>query len=199
MLVLDMARVPIIKFTDRETKIKVDISFNMLSGISSAELVKFLKRKYPYLEKLVMVLKQFLHQRGLNEVFTGGISSYSLTILCTSFLQLHPRDVFHEKTNLGVLLLEFFELYGLRFNYTQIEISIAEGGCYVQRNNRSPLCIPDPLQPSNDLGCGSHSIHVVKQAFQYAYRVLSQAVNPGYQTNGKSILGKDTPTISYYL
>jgi len=199
MFVVDMARVPIIKFTDRETKIKVDISFNMNNGIPSAELVKFLKRQYPALEKLVIVLKQFLQQRGLNEVFTGGISSYSLIILCTSFLQLHPRYVFNEKTNLGVLLLEFFELYGLRFNYAQIQISIAEGGRYAPRINDSPLCIPDPLEPCSDLGYGSYSIRVVKRAFQYAYRVLSRAVNPDSLSNGKSILGKDMPKITYYL
>lgn len=38
-----------------------------------------------------MVLKQFLLQRDLNEVFTGGISSYSLILMCISFLQVFPR------------------------------------------------------------------------------------------------------------
>ena len=34
--------------------------------------------EYNCLAKLVLVLKQFLLQRDLNEVFTGGISSYRL-------------------------------------------------------------------------------------------------------------------------
>ena len=43
---------------------------------------------YPILKFLVLVLKQFLLQRDLNEVFTGGISSYSLILLTVSFLQV---------------------------------------------------------------------------------------------------------------
>lgn len=69
--VLDKASVPIVKLTDRETQVKVDISFNMQSGVQSAELIKEFKREYPVLAKLVLVLKQFLLQRDLNEVFTG--------------------------------------------------------------------------------------------------------------------------------
>lgn len=141
--VLDKASVPIIKLTDRESQVKVDISFNMQSGVQSAELIKDYKRKYPVLSKLVLVLKQFLLQRDLNEVFTGnfeeifilhfrfccsisfigGISSYSLILMCISFLQLHQRQNF-DNANLGVLLLEFVELYGKKFNYMKTGISI---------------------------------------------------------------------------
>lgn len=45
---------------------------------------------YPVLPYLIFVLKQFLLQRDLNEVFTGGISSYSLILMVISFLQV-PR------------------------------------------------------------------------------------------------------------
>lgn len=69
--VLDKASVPIVKLTDRKTQVKVDISFNMQSGVQSAELIKNYKQQYPVLSKLVLVLKQFLLQRDLNEVFTG--------------------------------------------------------------------------------------------------------------------------------
>ena len=46
---------------------------------------------FPCLEPLVLVLKQFLLQRDLNEVFTGGISSYCLILMTISFLQV--RDL----------------------------------------------------------------------------------------------------------
>lgn len=48
--------------------------------------------KYDCLKYLVLVLKQFLLERDLNEVFTGGISSYSLTLLVISFLQVSLCD-----------------------------------------------------------------------------------------------------------
>ena len=35
-----------------------------------------------------MIIKHFLVQRDLNEVFTGGISSYCLMLLTISFLQV---------------------------------------------------------------------------------------------------------------
>ncbi len=45
-------------------------------------------QKFPVLPYLVLVLKQFLLQRELNEVFTGGIGSYSLFLMVVSFLQV---------------------------------------------------------------------------------------------------------------
>lgn len=79
------------KLTDRASEIKVDISFNMNNGVKSAELINDYKKQYPVLSKLVFVLKQFLLQRNLNEVFHGGISSYSLILMIISFLQVNFR------------------------------------------------------------------------------------------------------------
>lgn len=87
--VLDKASVPIVKLTDRETQVKVDISFNMQSGVQSAELIRDYKRQYPVLSKLVLVLKQFLLQRDLNEVFTGNFVIFLslLHLFLIEFLQ----------------------------------------------------------------------------------------------------------------
>uniref|UniRef100_A0A1B6KB64 polynucleotide adenylyltransferase n=2 Tax=Graphocephala atropunctata TaxID=36148 RepID=A0A1B6KB64_9HEMI len=204
--VLDKASVPIIKLTDQLCDVKVDISFNMNNGLKSAQLIKSMRKKYPVLGKLVLVLKQFLLQRNLNEVFTGGISSYSLILMTISFLQLHPRqapDGFADE-NLGVLLIEFFELYGRKFNYMKTAIRVKEGGTYIAKeevqkdmidgHRPSMLCIEDPLTPGNDIGRGSYGALQVKQAFEYAYLILQQAVNPTNQvisdTNLNSILGR---------
>lgn len=37
---------------------------------------------------LVLLVKAFLAQRGMNEVFTGGLGSYSIICLVISFLQV---------------------------------------------------------------------------------------------------------------
>lgn len=42
--VLDKASVPIVKLTDRQTDVKVDISFNMTNGVRSAELIMVTQR-----------------------------------------------------------------------------------------------------------------------------------------------------------
>lgn len=74
--------------TDKATDVRVDISFNMNNGVKSAEMIKHYMSVYPMLSKLVLVLKQFLAQRDMNEVFYGGISSYSLILMVVSFLQV---------------------------------------------------------------------------------------------------------------
>lgn len=45
-------------------------------------------KEHPALPKLVLVLKQFLVHRHLNEVYNGGMSSYCLTLLIVSLLQV---------------------------------------------------------------------------------------------------------------
>ncbi|CAK1590806.1 unnamed protein product [Parnassius mnemosyne] len=199
--VLEKATVPIVKMTDKYSDVKVDISFNMSSGVKSAELIKQFKEKYPVLSRLVMVLKQFLLQRDLNEVFTGGISSYSLILMCISFLQLHPRpERLRQPHNLGVLLIEFFELYGRKFNYVKTAIRVKNGGSYVSKDELqkemndghrpSLLCIEDPLTPGNDIGRSSYGALQVKQAFDYGYIILQQAVAQSSLVARHSALGR---------
>ena len=147
--------------------------------------------------------------------------------MCISFLQLHPRiNNYNTGANLGVLLLEFLELYGRKFNYMKTGISIKNGGRYIPKeelqremvdgHRPSLLCIEDPLTPGNDIGRSSYGNYLkmftnvqdfnimywlvilgalqVKQAFEYAYIVLCQAVSPlnNYlnDCNRQSILGR---------
>uniref|UniRef100_I3JJE8 Terminal nucleotidyltransferase 4A n=1 Tax=Oreochromis niloticus TaxID=8128 RepID=I3JJE8_ORENI len=186
---LDKATVPIIKLTDCETRVKVDISFNIETAVKAAQFIKSYLKKYPVLPPLIFVLKQFLLQRELNEVFTGGISSYSLILMAISFLQLHPRiDTSRPNINLGILLIEFFELYGRDFDYIKTAIRVKNGGAYLCKeemlkemgngNRPSMLCIEDPVQPGNDVGRSSYGVLQVKQVFDFAYMVLSHSVSP---------------------
>jgi len=62
-------------------------SSSVAIGERPSPLQDFIQR-YPNLKYLVLVLKQFLLQRDLNEVYTGGISSYCLLYLIISFLQV---------------------------------------------------------------------------------------------------------------
>ncbi|OXB83971.1 UNVERIFIED_CONTAM: hypothetical protein H355_015482, partial [Colinus virginianus] len=125
--------------------------------------------------------------------------------LIKDFIKLHPReDACTPNANYGVLLIEFFELYGRHFNYLKTGIRIKDGGSYVAKDEvqksmldgyrPSMLYIEDPLQPGNDVGRSSYGAMQVKQAFDYAYVVLSHAVSPiaKYYPNNEteSILGR---------
>lgn len=202
--VLDKASVPIIKMVDLQTEVKVDISFNTQNSVESANLITKYMEEFPNLKYLVLVLKQFLLQRDLNEVFTGGISSYSLIYMTVSFFQLHPRfDALDPNANLGVLLVEFFELYGRNFNYLKTGIRIKDGGAYLAKDDiqrcmengyrPSMLCIEDPLTKGNDIGRSSYGAMQVKQAFDYAFLVMNYALAPQFMFAKKrthSILGR---------
>lgn len=72
--------------------------------------------------------------------------------------QLHPRiDTRRANINLGILLIEFFELYSRDFNYMKTGIRVKNGGAYLSKeemlkamgngNRPSMLCIEDPIQP----------------------------------------------------
>lgn len=65
----------------------------ILSTCFSISFLISLPQKYTVLPHLIFVLKQFLLQWDLNEVFTGGISSYCLILMAISFLQVkeHPE------------------------------------------------------------------------------------------------------------
>lgn len=102
---------------------------------------------------------------------------------------MHPRKhgVENEKSNLGTLLMEFLEFYGLKFNYMKTGISIKNGGRYIPKeelqremvdgHRPSLLCIEDPLTPGNDIGRSSYGALHVRDAFVYAYQILSTAVS----------------------
>lgn len=179
--VLNNLAVPVIKFTDKATKVRVDISFNQITGLHSVDAIAQFMQIYPYMPKLVLVLKQFLAHRNLHEVFVGGISSYSLILLVVSFLQHHPQQGSTDlSTDLGKLLMEFFELYGRNFNYMKTGICVLNGGSYIAKEEHDIqdfLYIRDPVMSDycNAAG-GCYGMWQVKQAFDNAYSRLSSAV-----------------------
>ena len=201
------ARVPIIKFdtTSELGGYQIDISFNLDSGPRASTLIQKFIATLPALRPLVLVLKQFLLSRGLNEVFRGGLGSYGLTALVVSFLQMHPKVQAGEirgEDNLGVLLIEFLDLMGRRFNYEQVGMKIDGEGCYFRKDaQQSPeyaeltrgngggrnsfgrdngrnfsLTIQDPQDPSNDICRGTFNLRQISLAFARAYSLLTATI-----------------------
>ncbi|KAK3804632.1 MAG: hypothetical protein J3Q66DRAFT_362148 [Benniella sp.] len=168
------------------TGIPVDISFNLTNGIDSGQVISTYINEIPALRPLTMLVKYFLMIKNHNEVYKGGIGSYTTVIMILSFLQMHPQiqvGNIDPMDNLGVLLIEFFELYGLCFNYTRVGLTVRDNGSYFEKkdmptNHRSELllsCI-DPNDPTNDTAKGSYSLQKIREVFAGAYGALTQAV-----------------------
>lgn len=125
------AKVPLVKYVDRRTGLRVDISFERYDGVRAISTFLEWKRQYPAMPILVTVIKQFLAMRGLNEPVSGGIGGFSVICLVVSMLQLMPQvqsRSMKPEHHLGEILMEFFDLYGRSFNYEQVAIRMNPPG-----------------------------------------------------------------------
>ncbi|CAA7402530.1 unnamed protein product [Spirodela intermedia] len=199
--VIGKARVPIIKFVEKQSGIAFDISFDMQSGPDAADFIKDAVSKMPAVRPLCLILKMFLQQRELNEVFSGGIGSYALITMLIAHLQTHWRgqSLLSQKLqehNLGTLLVSFFEFYGRKLNNWHVGVSCKVAGNFFLKSTRGflnsdrpyLLSIEDPQEPSNDIGRNSYNYFKVKSAFATAYSSLTDAHIMSLEAQ-KSILG----------
>ncbi|SGZ38308.1 related to Poly(A) RNA polymerase protein 1 [Hanseniaspora guilliermondii] len=192
--VIANARIPIIKFVESESGINFDVCFEQSGGITVAKMVSGWITEITGLRELVLVVKQFLSSRRLNNVRFGGIGGFSMVCLCYSFLKLHPKisaKCIDPLQNLGTLLIEFFELYGVHFNYEAVGISLREEtfGYILKRSHpeltapRGPrrgapdlytLVVENPLSPSENVTAGTFRLRWVTKAFFGAYQLLCE-------------------------
>ena len=73
--------------------ISLDISFECPShrGLNTATYVRYLLSREPNLRPLSLVVKQLLVEKGLNDPYSGGLSSYGLTLLLAFTLNRRRR------------------------------------------------------------------------------------------------------------
>ncbi|EGG18979.1 PAP/25A-associated domain-containing protein [Cavenderia fasciculata] len=182
------AKVPIIKLVHRDTWYNVDICFDTPNGIENTTIVKSFLKKYKSMKLLLLLLKFFLFQNKLNETYTGGIGSYALALMVASYVQLryvpyqervinprraHSRAHFKhagDDTDYGAMVIEFLELYGRSFQYTQHAISLEHNGYYYQKEPQLGiyLTLIDPHDRNNDVGKNSFNISFIRGVFTNA-------------------------------
>nr|GEV54616.1 non-canonical poly(A) RNA polymerase PAPD5 [Tanacetum cinerariifolium] len=186
--VIAKARVPIIKFVEKRSGISFDVSFDMENGPKAAEYIQDSISKWPSLRPLCLILKVFLQQRELNEVYSGGIGSYALLAMLIAMLRNSLETRASPEHNLGVLLVTFFDMYGRKLNTSDVGVSCNEGGTFFSKkrkgflnaNRRSLISIQDPQAPENDIGKNSFNYFQIKSAFAMACSTL---------TNTKLLMG----------
>ncbi|KAL1843112.1 hypothetical protein VTJ49DRAFT_3059 [Mycothermus thermophilus] len=196
------AKVPLVKFIENKTGLKVDVSFENSTGVTAINTFKAWRDQYPGMPALVTLIKHFLMMRGLNEPVNGGIGGFSVICLVVSMLQMMPEvqsgnlDTRH---HLGQLLLRFFDLYGNKFNYKRVAISL-DPPRWIAKNqvtaiaykNFDRLSIIDPNNPANDIAGGSSNTPTIMSLFAGAHKALTErmaqlAKDPN--RGGQSILG----------
>ncbi|KAJ3368871.1 hypothetical protein GGF31_006006 [Allomyces arbusculus] len=181
------ARVPIVKAVHAQFGFAIDISVNQKNGHHTVKAVQQFMREHAALRPLTLVLKMFMFCRELNEVYHGGVSSYTIITMILSMLQTHPllvRKELRAEENLGVLLLEWLELYGVCFDHRKVTV-ISDGFRIKDREakyfpgapiNPMFLSIRDPTDTSNDLARGSRQAPEIIGAIRWAYYTLTIAI-----------------------
>ncbi|MCL7036102.1 hypothetical protein MKW94_027898 [Papaver nudicaule] len=201
--VIAKARVPIIKFIERESGVSFDISFDVENGPKAAEFIKDAITKMPPLRPLCLILKVFLQQRELNEVYSGGIGSYTLLSMLIAQLQLHWKGQYVQdrraspEHNLGILLVNFFDIYGRKLNIWDVGVSCQNSGTFFLKTNRGflnenrphLLSVEDPQAPENDIGRNSFNFAQIRSAFGMAFSMLTSSKSILALGPNRSILG----------
>jgi len=121
------AKVPIVKYVDKETDLKVDISFENNTGPIANSTYNNWKVQFPAMPIIVTLIKQFLCMRGMNEVFNGGLGGFSVTCLVVSLMQHMPQlqsGNMNAMQNLGEVFMTFLDFYGSKFNTTTTGIQM---------------------------------------------------------------------------
>ncbi|KAI1265516.1 hypothetical protein F5Y18DRAFT_386810 [Xylariaceae sp. FL1019] len=176
------AKVPLLKYTDNHTALRVDISFEKLDGHRAIDTFIKWKKQYPAMPVMVAFLKQFLQMRGLNEPVNGGIGGFSVICMVVHLLQTMPQvqsGAMKPEEHMGEILMEFLDYYGNRFQYETVAISLnpprlvnkSQATSVVYRN-LDRISILDPNNSTNDVSGGSSNFFSVKKGFSSAYRTL---------------------------
>lgn len=133
------AKVPIIKFIDDVSGLRIDLSFNNDTGVATNETVQRWQSQYPAMPIIVSIIKQFLKVRGLNDVAIGGLGGFSIICLVTSHIQHLPGTT--APSNLGDILLQFFNLYGNLFDRNTVAIRLDPPG-YIDKVRSPTYFVP---------------------------------------------------------
>ena len=191
---VNKARVPVIYLTmlpvdlpPGTVELSVDISLHtgQHTGLLAAHHVRCLYETLPMIQPLVFVLKELLRRQKLKSTFTGGLSSYAITLMVAHFLLDHPAEELSSRTP-AMMLLSFLHFFGGVFDaQAHCMCSGLNGGGsaniggFVKRSHRmlepwasDPLLLCDPVLPMHNVAEGCYRIRAIQGVFNYAVVAL---------------------------
>ncbi|ETS77932.1 hypothetical protein PFICI_09994 [Pestalotiopsis fici W106-1] len=199
--VISGAKVPLVKYIDEATGLRVDISFENLTGIQAIDTFMEWKRQYPAMPILVAIIKHFLCMRGLNEPVNGGIGGFSVICMVVNLLNHWPEvqsGTLIPEHHLGEALMRFFRLYGKEFDYESTAISMNPPRFVPKHSvsklvyrNMDRLSIIDPNNSANDISGGSSNFPLISRCFRTAYDELQKRMY-ALAKGSEAVHGHDT-------
>lgn len=204
--------------SDNRGTIRIDISFSndtlastqaKHQGIATRDFVSRLCAMNPSLIPITLVLKQFLLEKGLHDPYTGGLTSYALTIMVASILQPYALDPPSTHPNMGTLLLMFLRRYGPAFDTRKYAVIMSTSGPFIPLSPglanahvprvgspdywqpADPVVILDPLNSSNNIGRSCFGFRILQTEFHNSLVVIGDYYNKGlhFASDKQSALG----------
>ncbi|KAL2620746.1 hypothetical protein R1flu_000951 [Riccia fluitans] len=74
----------------KHVNLAFEVARNAHNGAAAREFVIEKLRQLPALAPLVLLMKSFLQHRGLNDVYSGGLGSFALTLMLVFYLERVP-------------------------------------------------------------------------------------------------------------
>jgi non-canonical poly(A) RNA polymerase PAPD5/7 len=184
--VVASAKVPVAKLVlAHANDLRVDISIedaHTRRGMDASALVREYITAVPILYPLILVVKQFLREKGLNSAFTGGLSSYCVALMAVYLVEKQHATAY-VGADVGQLLLDFVEFYGTMFSYGTTGISLKPdafgeyylGASFLVGTAMPQLVIDDPVYEdgAHNAAAGAFAIARVVAAFENAFYAVS--------------------------
>lgn len=183
----------------------VDVSFDITTSQDAALFVRDACVRYRPLRQLALLYKSVLRVLNLNDAYTGGLSSYAITLMALSMLQRYSLAQACAELNvpvpcaldeqvdphfeLGLYALLFLKVYGPSYDENCI-ISVrgdSPGGLILmpERPTSFGYFIEDPIAPSRDnIARVSFRADVIRNFLTHTFAELSR------------LLGLSTPAMS---
>ncbi|KAI6241410.1 hypothetical protein M3Y99_00369000 [Aphelenchoides fujianensis] len=200
--VIGKSAYPILKLVETGTNLSIDVGFNVRHSLTAVTWVKEV-RSLRYLEQLVFITKHYLHHKGLNVPYNGGLTSYALIVMVAHFLKrfdLQSIDPSLQEYPLGVVFLKFLEFYGETFDYEKYGLVFTDGfkAELIEKDQLklddfqcpSMLTITDPVNICDEQPRpGAHNLLQIRAAFATAANAFRTYLNSDFtQTSVNHVL-----------
>ncbi|CAD8099733.1 unnamed protein product [Paramecium primaurelia] len=171
-----------LKYGELSQNIQIDITFELQQpypmygyqgyhvGLLSTDYQRQIGNSVKGFTEVAIVLKKFLKQRGLNDSYTGGVSSFCLTIMLAAI---------GENVTMGDKLLQFLQRYGWNFDPEKQYISLHSEETFMPIQNQGDRLPLNIISPINDekIQIYVSKIQEILQIFKELYLELKENMN----------------------
>ena len=119
-------------------------------------IVKYIQKSIEYLpqsKNIIILIKKYLKNIGLNNYYTGGLSSFSIFLLVFSFYKYTIKKFGNDIVNnfyIGQFLIQFLDFFS-KFNFSQYIININKEIPFLIKDSRN-ICDIKPIFNANAKG-----------------------------------------------